>query len=189
MTLLCCFTVPYIRAQSTEINVQPIEGGAQIFYAVPTGGNFGADPNGTSIGFQTEIRYNFPKSKFDAGLFVQLGVFMRDDTRFSLEGTPYTIDSAFRVWTFGVTSHFNFRQGRNVNPFIGIGLGITRHSCDNPQISEASSIAFIPEVGVELLHHLHVAVRYNLNKRSYNQFQFSVGFTIGGRPKKTKPLD
>lgn len=170
------------KLSADPINVQNVEGGVQIFTTVPVGGNFGMKVSTPGFGIQSEIRYNFPQSRFDAGVYLRFGMVLRDHEMIDDTGNQYTSDECFRTYGIGIVSHYNFGMGKKVNPFVGFGIGMAFHNCDVGYISEAPSMAIVPEIGVELFKHMRIAVRYDINRRSYNQFQFVIGFTLGGRP-------
>lgn len=200
LALAAAMALPGVSAQdNSEIKVQSWEGGLQIFMPIGVGGNYDYESKKPGIGGQIELRYNVPQTKFDVGAFLQIGAHYRDYWStlehfrydadlddYILVGTyDYKASDSFTNITFGVTSHYNFLQGRKVNPFAGLGVGVSAHvGPDEYAISEGASFSVMPEVGVELFRHLRLSARYLVTKRSFNQFQISVGITFGGRLKK-----
>ena len=43
---------------------------------------------------------------------------------------------------------------------------------------------FAPRVGVEFIHHIRLTGQFNISRKGYNNFSLSIGFVLGGRPKK-----
>ena len=50
--------------------------------------------------------------------------------------------------------------------------------------SEGTSMLFAPRVGVELLYHIRLMAQFNISRKGYNNFSLTIGFVLGGRPKK-----
>lgn len=86
---------------------------------------------------------------------------------------------------FGVCSHYNLRQGRKVNPYFGLGAGVAWWS---PSYSKAG-FAIEPRVGVEFLYHIRLSIECQISRKYYNAVGLTLGFVIGGRPKKAKKTE
>ena len=173
--LLALILIPTIMRAETP-NVQPLEGGLSIGYAAPLASFHGGNSKGGAT-FEGELRYNFPESKFDAGMFLQFDAVMRE----------YPKDTQTnRALLYGLSSHYNFRQGKKVNPFVGIGLACSFNDAVNEVYYESNRYGFAinPRFGVELWHHLRITAGFQFTRKSSHSFNLAVGFVIGGRPRK-----
>lgn len=118
-----------------------------------------------------ELRYNLPSSAFDVGaaLTIQGRRFSEKIEAFEYKSTTY--GTVF----IGVLGDYNFSQGRKVNPYVGLQLGMG--------LNDTYFMA-APRIGVELWHHLRVESIFYLGAKEVNMFSISIGATIGGKPKK-----
>ncbi len=165
------------------LRVQNFEGGLSF------GPTFGLKPNNSysgKIGANTalDLRYNFPNSRWDIGASVISNVVMWDrynnDNEFLKEEFNYNT-------AFVVTSHYNFLQGKKLNPYIGFGFGLSDIYSNNKDRKLPSVGAiFCPTVGIELFYHVRINAGFYLSRSGFNSFALSAGFVIGGRPKKAK---
>lgn len=142
-----------------------------------------------------EVRYNLKDSKFDVGLMGQISN-RRQMAGECLVGEykyPY-ID--YSTMGLSVVSNYNFMQGRNINPYVGVGIGylfcedshfVPKGTVDTSDctLTEGSFYrpAFQLNAGVELLSSLRLVAQLNLCNKYFNTFSIGVGFVIGGRPK------
>jgi len=122
-----------------------------------------------------EIRFNFPNTPWDIGVC------------YSHFDAPYThpIYSDFEgngTFMIGVCSHYNLRQGRKVNPYFGLGAGIALWDPYHDKVG----LAVEPRIGVEFVQHIRLSLECQLSRKYYNAVGLTLGFVIGGRPKKTK---
>lgn len=85
-----------------------------------------------------------------------------------------------------LTGDYNFRQGTKINPFVGAAWGVAFNDVvgDKYFPSEGTSMLFAPRVGVELLYHIRLMAQFNISRKGYNNFSLTIGFVLGGRPKK-----
>lgn len=179
-------------ASARDMNVGPLEGTISTFVTMPVGSYYGATRHVGLGGLSADIRYNFPKMPLDCGVFIQGdGNYWKFDNN---DGSSYNQHNT--SLTARVVAHWNFNQGRKVNPFVGLGIGAAwcHPSIDGyepyfqtPVTNDAYAMmaAFSPRVGVEIWQRLNVALRANIIKKGFNSIDLSVGITIGGKaPKK-----
>ena len=168
--------------------VQSCEVGFSIGANVPLGkfGTplvFGGSGNNIDVkakigmSFSGEFRYNIKNTGWDVGAYYQSLTIKRsylNDTQ----------DNLMNV--LGVCSHYNFGQGKTVNPFAGLGLGAYWHAQRNGESVDSPSgspIAIMPRFGVELWHHLRITGEFQISREGFHSFGITAGFVIGGRPK------
>lgn len=179
LTLTICQMTVY---GAEPLTVQNFEGEAKIGFTMPLGG-YHQYSNCASFTFGIEGRYNITDTPWDCGLLLQLDAAGRDfdDGKVSLTQTNRTL-------TCAVTGEYNFRQGRRVNPFVSLALGIGRYDQvgDNADIvSPGVGFVCMPRVGVELFHHVRLTAHCLFVRHGFTTAGLSVGFVIGGRPKTT----
>lgn len=158
------------------------------FYAgatLPFGGVDGTKAHmGPAMGL--ELRYNFAQKPFDLGLLIDITTAVHQQSA----GT-YTLTQSNRTCTLGLVCDWNFAQGRKVNPYAGLGVGVGFHNVLNDWIDPygdqtATFPTLIPRIGVELFSHLRVGLSSHITARGYDNVQLSIGLVLGGRPKKSR---
>lgn len=131
-----------------------------------------------------ELRYNIPETKYDLGLFLELS---GADHKFKFDDGSH-VNQNNRTLAYGFTSHYNFRQGKKVNPFAGLALGFS--SQDNVDWvfypTHGWGYTISPRGGVELFHHLRLTAGFNITRKYFNNCFLTAGVVVGGRPKKAK---
>lgn len=163
-----------IYAQTERIT--RFEGEAYIGITLPISDYFGGSKKiGVALG--AEGRYNFVRSHFDIGAACFITTV---NYGFALD------DDADNLVICAAVSDYNFKQGKKINPFAGLGLGVGFGSDDDwiPSGSTHFSVmAFIPRIGVEFYRHLRLTLSSNITKKSYHNVSLTVGFVIGGGKK------
>lgn len=91
----------------------------------------------------------------------------------------------YRFYTTSVVSHYNFRQTKNVSPFIGCGVGVSAVRIDHSDLDAMHpehdlSACITPRIGIEFFHHLRFALAYRLMNREYTNLEVSLGVVLGG---------
>lgn len=129
-----------------------------------------------------EVRYNFPESGFALG-----GQFSFLNTTSRLpDGSISGNSSSFNIYG-GLAAEYNFRQGKNFNPYIGTGLGFSVFEGDG---KEFKTIPYLkPKVGIEIKKCLRLGVTLFYNNARNMNIGFNVGAVIGGWPKSTYTVD
>lgn len=122
-----------------------------------------------------EIRFNFPHTPWDLGiLYSYMDASYSEDLGCAADNESVLI---------GVCSHYNLRQGRKVNPFFGLATGVAIFSSHG---FRHTGFAVEPRIGVEFVHHIRLSLECQISRKHYNAVGLTLGFVIGGRPKKTK---
>ncbi|MDE7179572.1 MAG: hypothetical protein K2N88_00010 [Muribaculaceae bacterium] len=168
--------------------VQMMEGEIRAGFTTPLGsyGGHGLMPGHGEIGFTfgLEGRYNIKGTPWDCGIALDLsGAYWRFD---NVYGNGSEIRQTNRTLGFAAVGDYNFRQGKKVNPFAGVELGVAYNDVVGIvyRPSGGTSMLFAPRIGVELVHHIRLMARLNICRKGYNNFALTIGFVIGGRPKK-----
>ena len=179
--VLCSLVNLRLRAQE----VQSIEVESRVGITFPLGDYFNGNTSiGPSLGL--ELRYNVPKSSWDCGLALNVTTAVR---KYYLHDSTFYEQSnrSVNVVLFG---DYNFGQARKFNPYVGCGVGISLYDAVNEVVYDAQglSFAFQPRFGVELFRHLRFGVSFLVNRKGYNNVEFSLGLVLGGRPKKSKSI-
>lgn len=170
--------------KSETVRVRPIEYEMHLGASQPLGSKIaGTDRDfGATIG--CELRYNFKDSPFDVGVTIDVTTawynWMLDE--------EYDCTQSNRTVFYGVTGDYNFGQGRAVNPFVGLGLGVGSHLAILDELDDTNdgrtTAMIMPRVGVELWRHLRLTLAANLSCKYYHNATLTVGYVIGGGRKK-----
>ncbi len=164
------------------LRVQNFEGGLSLFrLSHPINSIKGSE---SYVDFcllpSAEIRFNFPNTPWDLGvLYSYMAASYLDDTECSCTSGNESL-------LIGVCSHYNLRQGRKVNPFFGLATGV---SILNSHGFRKTGFAIEPRVGVEFVHHIRLSLECQISRKHYNAVGLTLGFVIGGRPKKAKKTE
>jgi len=175
------FTPVNANAQNEDVQRLEFEFGAGL--TTPVGAYHGGSSQvGAALGM--EGRYNFKGTPWDCGLMLELTTARRGFVPMDREDLD--IWQSNRTLAFAATGAYNFRQGRKVNPFVGVATGIAMNDVVGDKVypSKGTSLFFSPRIGVEFFYHLRLAVSSNVSRKGYNNMQLSLGVVIGGRPKK-----
>ena len=176
LTALCCSMV--CSAQATRVS--KFEGGFYVGATSPIGSFHNADPKiGPMMG--VDFRYNFENTPWDCGAYLEIGTGKWD---FYKNGSDYYQNN--RTTVFGLSSHYNFRQGTLVNPYAGLGLGIALNDVVGQRLypSKHYSLAVSPRIGVELLRHIRVGCQAEITRQGFLAVALTVGVAFGGGKKK-----
>lgn len=122
---------------------------------------------------QLEIRYNFKNSPWDAGIAIAC---LRPCYNIK-NGFQQGISSTDAFPYFGLVGDYNFGQGKKVNPYLGLGLGM--NALENRFMAA-------PRIGVEILTHLRIEATFYAGNREDSFFSLSIGAVLGGKPKKAR---
>jgi len=149
-------------------------------------GRYG-DRSSVGLNLGVETRYNFSQLPLSAGINLNMRNAVREDKsakNHSSSWTDYT--SSLRTVSFSVTADWNFRQGKNVSPFAGLGLGVGsktevedgtgKYSCSGNK----GTVVAVPRIGVELWNHLRITLDAQFSQKYYNTFAIRVGYAFGG---------
>ncbi len=182
-SLLALLSLLAVKTNGATPIVQMMEGEARVGMTTPLGGFHGGKAS-LSASLGLEGRYNFRGTPWDCGLMLELTT-----ARYSFN---HMFDHGSDLWqsnrTLGLafTGDYNFRQGTKINPFVGTALGVAFNDAvgDKYFPLDGTAMLFAPRVGVEFLHHIRLTAQFNISRKGCNNFNLSIGFVLGGRPKK-----
>lgn len=175
-----------IPAKAEARRVQPVEVEMKLGVTMPVGSFYGAERQPSPSLELLEIRYNEKNTPWDFGLMLDFSV---ADWAHGPIYKEYTRPSQRnRTLALAFVSDYNFKQGHKVNPFagIGVGVGINDWVGEEYRSTGGPTLVCTPRIGVELLYHIRLATQLNLSRKGYHNAAFTIGFVIGGRPKKQK---
>lgn len=178
-----------VRFMEEPERVWPFE--AEMFFGIGTGFKYhGAYADGAAA-LGLELRGNIKNTGWDVGAFLRLDGTGYDFTNHIPPADPdmdaeYDYSQTNSAFTIGVVSDYNFRQGRKVNPFAGLGVGYSIYSTPywRPYETEGSTLSFMPRFGVELFSWVRFTGYAFILRKGYNTIGVSVGLTIGGWRRK-----
>lgn len=172
-----------LMAQAKTPIVQMMEGEIRGGLTTPLGGyHTGKAQVSGTLGI--EGRYNFKGTPWDCGLMLDLSTARRGYEHLFNDG--YDRWQSNRTLALAATGEYNFRQGSKINPFAGAALGVAFNDVvgDKYFPSKGTSMIFAPRVGVEFIYHIRLMAQFNVCRKGYNNFSLTIGFVLGGRPKK-----
>lgn len=129
----------------------------------------------TGLNVFMEMRYNY-KACFDFGMQLFVGAYERLNNNDNSE-------TIYRNVIIQPVADYNFRQGKKVNPFVGLGIGLAAIDIDNDRVVE-KSYCVNPRIGAEFFHHVRVTFEYRLLRTDYSFWGCSIGIVFGGGNKK-----
>lgn len=160
-----------------------MEGEIRAGLTTPLGGYHSSDAQiGGTIGL--EGRYNFKGTPWDCGLMLGISTARRDYNYLFNNGNDHWQSN--RTVALAATSEYNLRQGTKINPFVGAALGVAFNDVVGDEYfpSNGTSLLFAPRIGVEFVHHIRLMAQFNICRTGYNNFSLTLGFVLGGRPKR-----
>lgn len=185
LLLLATILSPPSMFAETQV-VQMLEGEARIGFSIPVGGyHEGKTDLGLIQGI--EGRFNFKGTPWDCGIMMTLATAKRTFDIYP-DLPPDCTWQNNRTLSIAATGGYNFRQGRKINPFAGIALGVAFNDVVGDEVYpvKGTSMLFCPRVGVELLYHIRLMAELNISRKGFNNAAISIGFVLGGRPKHKK---
>lgn len=177
MLLLLCSMMGFAQTQ----RVASFEGGGYILLGTPVGTYHNGSPELSAAGLGLDFRCNMKNSPWDYGVYMELNV-----TPWAFKDSYSTTEQRNRTLVFGVASHYNFKQGTLVNPYVGLGLGVGVHDVVSGKTYDVDpySLAISPRVGVELLRSVRIGAQAHILREGFHSVALTVGFSIGGWRKK-----
>ena len=164
--------------------VQPYEFGLRLGPTYPLGSYKDVDnKNGINVGL--DFRFNYDDTPIDFGVSLDLASIRRN----RVDSQNYIRELNHTNAGITLTCNYNFKQGYKINPYAGIGLGYGGNivASDNLNIHKSkdyNSILVTPRVGVELIYHIRFELETMISRSGFNCLNLTVGFVIGGRPRK-----
>lgn len=183
ITILLLVSFFPIKAEADTPIVQMMEGEIRAGFTVPLGAYHGGKAQ-VSAAVGIEGRYNFKGTPWDCGVMLDLTTARRGYEHLYNDGADRWQNN--RTLAFALTGDYNLRQGRKINPFVGTAVGVAFNDVvgDKYFPTQGTSMIFAPWIGVEFVHHIRLTAQFNLCRKGYNNFGLTVGFVLGGRPKK-----
>lgn len=181
--LIFIFIIFVVACQANAQSlVQIMEGELRAGFTTPLGGYHTGKPQ-LSGALGIEGRYNFKGSPWDCGLMLDLSTARRGFEHLYNDG--YDRWQSNRTLALAAIGDYNFRQGNKINPFAGAALGVAFNDVvgDKYFPTNGTSMFFAPRVGVELVHHIRLMAQFNICRKGYNNFSFTLGLVLGGRPR------
>lgn len=125
-----------------------------------------------------EARYNFPRVPLDAGIRFGLGALNR-------AWTDAGADVTYHYKSLQAVADYQFCRGKNVAPFVGMGIGWVHHKDDRwlpagHTTLYSNGVWFTPRIGVELFRVVRLTVGWNVAERPYRSLECGLGLVLGG---------
>ena len=176
---LFCLILSLSAAAETK-TVQMLEGGIKGGFTTPLGA-YHHSKGEISMMLGIEGRYNFEDTPISAGLILEL-----TSACHKFDMGKYYKTQNNRTLIFAAVGEYNFRQGHKVNPYGAVALGFGSNDIVGDKVYDAddSCLLFSPRIGVEFLYHIRLETGINICRIGFNNYYISLGFVIGGRPKK-----
>lgn len=165
--------------------VQPVEGELRTGFTYPLAAVDGYQ-NLLHFGMVgAELRYNFRNLPMDAGVEMIYTMACRQSLVDENDKLP------LRIWTISLTGDYNFNQSEPFSWFAGVGIGPAQRLVTSPFFGYYEDIpivgaVFSPRVGIELWNQLRIMLCAHITSRDFNSLEVSVGYAVGGRPRKEK---
>lgn len=175
--LLCCILTCFSQ------NVQNLEGEASMGLTVPFN-NFHKGEKSVGPDLGLELRYNLPQTPWDCGL--NLNITTAVYKYYDAPKSDWYWEQSNRSVSLMIVGDYNFKQGLKINPFFGVGLGLSLYDSINEVVYESSgsSVLLRPRFGIELFRHLRIGIFSTITRVGYSNCGISIGGVIGGLPKK-----
>ena len=164
----------------------------ELFLGPSIGYNYHGVGSDGGAAFGLEMRGNLSNSPWSVGGFLRYDLVGYTFNYHSTTADEQYLDNTLtnNIVSIGAMTEFNFRQGRKVNPFAGLGLGLAFYSsggseAEHPYDTDGTSAIFIPRIGVELWGWVRFTAYTVLLRKGYNATGITVGVTFGGKRKKT----
>jgi hypothetical protein len=143
--------------------------------------------------FDFEIGFNIPvaASKVD-GMTNAIIPFLYVEGRWQLEAHP--VDVGFQIGISGIKrkyeggfdrynsstlmaiSDWQFGRGKRINPYVGIGAGVSFNGEPRSMQGKSYTFAVAPRVGVRLFKFANLSVGYLFNQKYYSRLYCNLGF-------------
>ena len=136
--------------------------------------------------YNLELRYNFKKTPIDLGLELNNTSIERENA-YNPQPDQNRILS-LKNGSLLLTTSYNFRRGKSISPFIGVGLGISEYDTFAwfgiyPNLINEPSLTFSPRIGVEIYRHFRLTMDIRLINKRHNSVCLRMGVIIGGGKK------
>ena len=153
-----------------EVEVRRVEGsislGASFFedsFYESTAGEIG-------LLSSVELRYNLRSVPMDVGVMSMMDIRGGD--------CELCNGSWENNLSFLAVTDYNFRRGKRVSYFAGVGVGVTFYNVDT------TKLCVMPRVGMEFFNRMRLTMAYMVGPNAKNTLNLTLGVAIGGGRKK-----
>lgn len=153
-----------------EVEVRRVEGsislGASFFedsFYESTAGEIG-------LLSSVELRYNLRNVPMDVGVMSMMDIRGGD--------CELCNGSWENNLSFLAVTDYNFRRGKSVSYFAGVGVGATFYNVDT------TKLCIMPRVGMEFFNRMRLTMAYMAGPNAKNTLNLTLGVAIGGGRKK-----
>lgn len=180
-TILMAQETDKSEKRNTPHPVQRVEGELFAGIPFPADSYHGATAKpGLQLG--AAIRYNFTGTPFDVGLQFDYTIVNHGN----IQSENYYGGQTNTLLSLTATGAYNFRQGHNVNPFAGIGMGFARMHVDQgyPYPVNGYNYLLVPKIGCEFWGLFRVYASAHVIRKGFNSLEIGIGVVLAGRPKR-----
>lgn len=180
--LLTALGARFTWAQS----IQPFEVEVNVGLTYPLNPFRKATPDFGSA-FGLEMRHNIAYSNFDVGMkLIDITTAVYE---FDGDSKPDALTThSNRTISLMLVGDCNFRPATNINPFVGVGLGLGRTEAMSRIEETPAGEGYVAQLrgGVELWYHLRLGGQITLGRPGFSNAALTLGFVVGGRPTRNK---
>ena len=130
--------------------------------------------------FYFEGRWHLKQLPLNIGMHIDVSAFYRKGIPATLFDIPVLVDYDFRSAVAIPFADYSFRRGKKVNPFVGLGLGVTFSNTGTGVFNDGfeTNFCMMPRAGVRFFRHITVMMDYELSKRQYSHAGLKIGFSF-----------
>lgn len=162
--LIITLFLPFIaNAQNGNYGRVDVEFGLD---AALIGNSFESTTNHTMPGFHFEIRFQVKENPVNGGFHFGTSTIKR---KYS-DGTHANFTTA----PFLLVTDYQFGRGTNINPFVGLGMGLSINS--SRAVDDEVTFALSPRVGVRFFKFYSATLGYLATQQDFSRLYFSLGF-------------
>lgn len=181
ITYFLLFAISCFGLHAENAEVQRLEGDLFVGLTEPMGNYHNGDAT-VGPAFGAELRYNVAGTPWDFGIQLSVATAVRKFNH-PYPGYDDEYDQSNRSVNLMAVGDYNLRQGQKINPFAGLGFGVSFNDVVSDKIYNTSgtSAVVMPRIGVEFFKCLRITVAPIINRKGYNTCMFTLGYTFGGR--------
>lgn len=145
----------------------------------PMGGYHSCDAK-VGLSGNLELKYDFENNPWKCGLFYHIDKIRRTLPAQLVADSDADRRLRNRVISFGFLGEYNFRKGKNVNPFVSFAVGVAecKTKSDYRFASNSWTSAFMPRAGVEFVDLISLSAFASITRRGYNTYGIALGLRI-----------
>ena len=153
-----------------EVEVRRVEGSISLGVSFFEDSFYESTAGEIGLLSSVELRYNLRNVPMDVGIMSVVDIRGGDC---ELCNGSWEGDLSFLAVT-----DYNFRRGKRVSYFAGVGVGATFYNADT------TKLCVMPRVGMEFFNHLRLTMAYMAGPNAKNTLNLTLGVAIGGGRKK-----